>query len=170
MSFDPNANNPMAEKSPMGNFEEPKPKKKWWMIAGFGCVGFLVICCGGGGLLFYFTLGKPMAEMQGMIRESQEFARTSQVVADAVGEPVAVADQPNELIPKTYVEDGVNMQEIRFAVTGSDAKGDLVLKIAMPSQLKFERDSLTLELEDGTVVDLDPEEEFDLDIDTGDSE
>ena len=103
-----------------------------------------------------------------IIRESQEFARSSEVVAEAVGTPVAVADAQDPIMPSTYQDGDAQIQEWRFAVEGSQAKGDLVVKIAMTPPLNYERKSLTLELDDGTVVALDMEEEFNLDIDLGD--
>ena len=164
MSFDPNAG---APNPPMGNVEQPKSGKKWWMFGGIGCLVLGLVCCGGFGILGYFMY-TPFQEMQAIMLESQEIARTSQLVEDAVGRPVAVADQPSQLMPQQYMEDGVPTQEIRFAVSGSKAKGDLVVKIAQPGGgLTFERSGLYLELEDGTEINLDGEPELDLDIDIG---
>ena len=161
MSYDPK-----AEVPPMGHMEQRPSRKKWWMIGGCGCF-MVILLCGGGIGIFGFMVAKPLLDI---VQESQAFVRTSEVVADAVGEPVAVADQQNPSMPATYTEDGVTVQEWRFAVEGSKTTGTLVLKIAQKEAFKFERKSLSLELDDGTVIDLDPEEEFNLDIDTGDDQ
>ncbi len=159
MSYDPN-----ADKSPETDFDQPKSKKKFWLFGGVGCVVFLLLCCGGIGAIGYMV-AKPL---QDIFRESQEYARTSEIVADAVGAPVAVAEQQDPLVPATFTEDGVTIQEWRFAVTGSKTNGQLIVKIAQEQPFKYERKSLALELEDGTVIDLNPEEELDIDIDLGD--
>jgi len=159
MSFDPN-----AETSPTTDFEQPKSGKKWWLFGCGGCAVVLILCCGGGGFALY-SISKPL---QDIMRESQEFARSSEVVADALGEPISVSDEPIQAFPEQTAENGVSYLGYRYVITGSEKSGELLLKIAIKDGFKFERESLSLELEDGTIIDLSPDEEFNLDIDMGD--
>lgn len=150
---------------PLSHVQEPKSSGKKWLLGGCGCLGFIALLCIGGVALFYMQVVGPM---QSLIQENIELATVSQDVADAVGEPVEVGREPTQMMPRTWQEDGVAYQEMRFPVTGSKAKGELLLTLRQTGAMSFEKDSLKLELEDGTMIDLDPDAELQLDIDMGD--
>ncbi len=165
MSFEPGS--PM-DSNPISSIGEPKSGKKKWLIGGCGCLGLIAVLCMVGGGIAYLYVAKPMQEMQAIITESIGFAEVSQPIADAVGGSVQVSRQPTQLIPKNFVEDGVPIQELRFAVQGNESNGELVLQISQKEQFKFEKHALFFEKEDGTRIEMEGRSPDELDIDAGD--
>ena len=168
MSYDPNqaTQDPNAPPSP-NHQTPPKRGKKWWFLGGFGCVGVIGICCVGGFISMYIALVQPM---QSILIESREYARTSEVVQQAlgeIGETIALAETQDPAWPTTRTEGQLSIQEYRYPCSGSKAKGELIVELSYTPSLEFERHALRLELEDGTVIDLDAEDELDFEIDLG---
>lgn len=162
MSIDLSGN----QEPPLAHVEVPKTGNRWLKI-GCGCLGVLGLMCAVGGGLAYYYLGVPLQKMQATIVESIELASVSPKVEAAVGGPVSVSPTPMQMIPKTSNEGGVPVQEMEYQVTGSEKSAVLVIKIGQPSPLEFERMGLELRMDDGTVIELDPDAEFDLEIDPG---
>ena len=158
MTYDPNAGAP-----PMGHMEQKSSGKKWLLFGGCGCLAVLLLCGGGIGATYWFV-GRPAVAF---MAETMSLAKNSQAISDALGDPVEINEQPSFA---QSTEDGKQIMEYRFNISGSETSGVLIVKASMGQNFQWTRESMILELEDGTEIDVDPDAELQLDIDTGDLE
>jgi hypothetical protein len=149
MSFEPGS--PVAEV----RLDPPKSGKKKFLLGGCGCLGILFLLCAGGGGFVWFTYFKPLADFT---NEAVVDVRSSEVANEALGAPVKVGAEPTVKYNNASIE-------FEFPVSGSKASGTMVMKGTSKGG-KWIRDALYLEI-DGNKVELNPEEEFSLDIDDG---
>ncbi len=149
MSFEPGSN--VAEL----RLDPPKSGKKKFIFAGCGCLGMLFLLCAGGGGFMWIQFVKPVTDFMG---ENVAFVQTSEVAKDALGDPVTVGATP------AVTQNGQSIQ-VEYPVSGPKASGTMVLKGSLKDG-KWDRDEFYLEV-DGNRIELNPEQEFSLDIDDG---
>ena len=112
----------------------------------------------------FFWVGKPTMEF---MNENLTLARSSQAIKEALGEPIELDENPNVA---NETVGGRPLLECRYRIKGPDASGELVIRAIMNENFVWDRESMILELEDGTEIDVDPDAELNLEIDFGGDE
>ncbi len=153
MSFDPGS--PVGD-NPIASVDQPKSKKKFWLFGGCGCLGLIAIVCIGGSAFVWMQFGKPVMDM---INETTALVQNSQQIEDRLGTPVSMGTPEQKQDPNSP-----GAIDIRIPVEGPNGEGTVVMRIKFDGS--WSREELYLEV-DGEKIDLNPEKEFELDIEEG---
>ena len=153
MSFEPGS---PIDSNPVSNIEQPKSGKKKWFIGGCGCLALIAILCIGGGGFLWIQFGKPLMDL---MEESKNLVENSPQVQDLLGTPITSGT------PAQSTGDDPAVVNFRTPVSGPKGNGTVVMRVRFDGST-WNREELILEF-DGEEIDLDPEKEFELNIDEG---
>lgn len=131
---------------------QPRSGGKKWILGGCGCLLVIVVACGGAGLWGYLTFMRPA---MAFVTENIAYAESSPAVEERIGSPVTTG------APSTSQQD--RQMTIRLPVSGPQGQGTIVIQGTIQDDFSWKRDDIYLEI-DGERIALDPDAEFDIDI------
>lgn len=152
MSFEPGS---PIDSNPISNIDQPKSGKKKWFIGGCGCLSLIALLCIAGGAFMWISFGKPLVDL---MNENQVLVENSLEVQELLGTPITTG------APAQTRGDDPSVIQISTPVSGPKGSGTVQMRVRFNKT--WEREELYLEFE-GERIDLDPEKEFELDIDEG---
>ena len=125
-------------------YEQPKKSGKGlFACGGVGCILLLLFCGGIVGLIAYMTM--PVLQI---IQEAQTLAAENNQVIEALGDNINFGAPVNEAQNNETGE--ITMS---IPISGDNGSGSVKVKMKM-SGITFVKTAHTVELEDGTVIDL----------------